>query len=89
MPHLILGNITNWLKKLETVTSIQGRNFSFGDEFLDDCADYNKGPGNLGNWVLADMNHHIEHTAKQLQHLVVEVTEELTGEQIEKLLAFA
>lgn len=76
-------------EKVRSSDKYQGRDFSFGDEFLDDCADYNKGPGNLGNWVLADMNHHIEYTAKQLQHLVVEMTEELTEEQIDKLLAFA
>lgn len=76
-------------EKVRNSDKYQGRSYSFGDAFVDDCADYNKGPGNLGNWVLADMNHHVEYTAKQLQHLVEEVNENLSEEQIEKLLAFA
>lgn len=67
----------------------RGRNFSFGDGYIDDCADYNKGPGNLGCWVLADMNHHVEYTTKQLQELVKKVDAELSSDEIESLLELA
>lgn len=43
-----------------------GRNYSYGDKFLADVASCSKKPGVPGDWVLADMNHHIEYTANQV-----------------------
>lgn len=52
----------------------QGSSFSYGDRYIDDCAGYKIGSGNLPTWVLADMNHHMEYCAQQIEKLVIEVT---------------
>jgi hypothetical protein len=64
----------------------RGADFSFGDRYIDDCADFNDGPGNMGNWVLADMNHHIQYSTRQLEALVANVTAGLTEVQVEQLI---
>lgn len=52
----------------------QGPNFSYGDRYIYDVAEYNIGTGSLPTWVLADMNHHMEYSAQQIEKLAVEVT---------------
>lgn len=63
-----------------------GRNYSFGDEFIADVANYVKGPGNLGNWVLADMNHHLAFTSTQIHSLRKNLKSGLSQEAIGILL---
>jgi len=63
-----------------------GRNYSFGDEFIEDVANYAKGPGNPGNWVLADMNHHFAFTSTQIHSLRRNLKSGLSQEAIGILL---
>jgi T4 beta protein len=63
-----------------------GRDFSFGDQYIDDVADHKKGPGNLGNWVQADMNHHLVYTSIQIESLRKKVLPGMTQEEIDLLL---
>lgn len=53
----------------------QGRHFSYGDWYIDAVADFNSTPGSPGTWVMADMNHHLEYTAKQMASLSLKVRE--------------
>jgi hypothetical protein len=46
-------------------SEFSGRNFSWGDRFIDDCAG-GGGPGNLTTWRKVGMNHHIELVATQV-----------------------
>ena len=63
-----------------------GRDYSFGDEYVDDVADHISGPGHLGNWVLADMNHHLTVTSIQIERLWRTLLAELTPEETDTLL---
>lgn len=47
----------------------QGREFSLGDAFLSNCAHRHIKPGTPQRWVVADMNHHVTYTARQVQRL--------------------
>ncbi len=69
----------------------EGKTFSFGDRFIDDCANHTngQGPGNLGNWVLADMNHHMEYTARQMAKLTQKIVPDLSEQKIEELVGAA
>lgn len=73
-------------ERVRTSSAYRGREFSFGDTYLDDCADLNTGSGHLGNWVQADMNHHIEYAALQVVRLRVEIQEVSSVEDAEELL---
>lgn len=46
-----------------------GRPYSFGDAYLQDCADNFAKAGSAATWVKVDMNHHISYTANQLIRL--------------------
>lgn len=73
-------------ERVRSSAQYRGANYSFGDRFIDECADFNSGPGNLGSWVLADMNHHVQYSANQLQKLVAQVTPNLSENQIGQLV---
>lgn len=73
-------------ERVRSSAGFRGRNFSFGDQYIDDCADFNSGPGNLGNWVLADMNHHVQYSALQLADLSQKVAPDLSAQQIGQLM---
>lgn len=47
-----------------------GKDFSQGDRRVFDCANNLCGTGNLGTWVRADMNHHMQYTVGQLDRLI-------------------
>ncbi|MFJ1471054.1 hypothetical protein QPK29_025320 [Massilia sp. YIM B02787] len=47
-----------------------GRDKSDGDKCIDDCAKRMIGPGALGTWVAADMNHHVCYSARQMARLI-------------------
>lgn len=53
----------------------RGRAFSYGDWYIDTVADFNTTPGHPGTWVHADMNHHLEYTARQMTTLIGELRE--------------
>lgn len=52
----------------------RGSSYSFGDDFTARCAAFGlRNPGNLGQWLEADMNHHMQYTIQQLERLIVEI----------------
>lgn len=65
-----------------------GPNYSFGDRYIADVADLTTGigPGNLGSWVLTDMNHHITFALLQMVHLRKNLIAGLSQEEMEDLL---
>lgn len=67
----------------------QGRTFSVGDQYIDDCADMNVGTGNLGTWVFVDMNHHIENTAVQIRQLAATIDASFSADAIAEAMELA
>jgi hypothetical protein len=59
--------------RVKSASEYMGRDFSFGDQYIDDVADRSIRHGAPANWVLADMNHHLEYTAMQMIGLVNKV----------------
>ena len=64
----------------------RGSEFSVGDKYIDDCADFNSGPGNLSTWVLVDMNHHLEYSTAQIARLKSKIHDIQSMEDAEELL---
>lgn len=62
------------------------RRFSFGDSYLDDCANGLINPGSPSTWVKADMNHHITYTAQQVDRLISAFASVSDGAQVSRLL---
>ena len=64
-----------------------GSGFSFGDEYIERVADPDDstGPGNLGNWVLADMNHHLAFATRQMEQLLASIESAETEEEVEEI----
>lgn len=54
-------------------TAYSGKAFSYGDSYIDDVATNSISPGTPATWVMADMNHHLTYTLKQLEVLTVKV----------------
>lgn len=54
-------------------TAYRGPEYSFGDAYIQDVANRTKGPGNLGNWVQADLSHHLAYTARQIGRVVAQI----------------
>jgi hypothetical protein len=74
-------------KKISLDNRYRGRYSSYGDDLIYKCANGLGGTGNLGTWVLADMNHHITYTANQVQRLLRIFTEpSLTESEKEQAL---
>ncbi len=46
-----------------------GREFSWGDQFIYDCANKNEGPGNAEIWRRVGTNHHLNYIIKNLSSL--------------------
>ncbi|BBB66567.1 hypothetical protein UNDYM_2314 [Undibacterium sp. YM2] len=63
------------------------RSRSFGDAYIDDCAKRLIKPGSLGTWVVADMNHHVCYTARQLARLTQELASVATEGEADIALA--
>lgn len=63
----------------------QGRHFSYGDWYIDAVANFNNTPGSPSTWVLADMNHHLEYTAKQIASLALKVREVTDESELEEM----
>jgi hypothetical protein len=64
-----------------------GRSRSFGDTYIDDCAKHLIKPGSLATWVIADMNHHICYTARQLAQLTQVLAYAATESEADRALA--
>jgi len=64
----------------------QGWDFSDGDEFIYDCANKSVGPGNPGNWVFADLNHHLVYAALQIKRVAAELEVDSSEAEIDSLL---
>lgn len=54
-------------RKLVASAEFSGRNFSPGDEYLDNCADGSDGPGNATKWRQAGSSHHMAYVAIQVE----------------------
>jgi hypothetical protein len=63
------------------------RSQSFGDTYIDNCAKRLIKPGSLATWVIADMNHHVCYTARQLSRLTQELAAAATVHDAELALA--
>jgi hypothetical protein len=64
----------------------KGGTFSFGDGYLEDCANgLTKTPGSPQTWVIAEINHHITATTQQIE-LLLETVLTATDEEIPALL---
>lgn len=63
-----------------------GAKFSFGDDVIQRCAAKERGPGNLGTWVMADMNHHLEFTSKQIPRLLGELFRVTSERQVRDVI---
>lgn len=70
--------------KVRSSQGFSGREFSYGDAYIDDVADINVSHGSPATWVLADMNHHLEYTAVQMESLIVKIQE---VENVSELIA--
>ena len=68
-------------------TRFKGRAYSFGDSYLDDCANRRISHGAPATWVKADMNHHLTYVARQVSRLVTAFLHENTEDRTETLLA--
>jgi T4 beta protein len=53
-------------KQLVDRPEYSGRDFSWGDKYISDCADGTQGPGNATTWRKVGTNHHLTLVAKQL-----------------------
>jgi hypothetical protein len=60
----------------------QGREFSYGDQYISDCAARVVGTGNAGTWVLVDQNHHITYAARQVHRLQSLIKRGLSAESV-------
>ena len=77
--HLLAGRVRD-------SSEYQGRDFSEGDRYIDDCADLNAGTGNLGTWVFVDMNHHFEIAASQVEGLSTRIDESFSADAIAEIM---
>jgi hypothetical protein len=73
-------------KKVTSEVGYCGPAYSFGDQYVHDCANSKIGPGNLGSWVLADMNHHMTYVTRQVQALSNSIANLTTLEELEEVL---
>jgi len=65
----------------------QGRRFSFGDAYINDCAARLIRHGAPATWVKADMNHHLTYATRQISRLLPAFVSESSDKQAAVLLA--
>jgi hypothetical protein len=53
-------------RKLVGMTEYRGRRFSWGDEYIDDCANEVAGTGNLTTWRKVGTSHHLAFVLRQI-----------------------
>jgi hypothetical protein len=61
-------------RSLTSLSEYKRSEFSWGDKFIQDCADGIIGPGSQTNWVSVGVNHHITFVVKQLSNYVASST---------------
>lgn len=59
----------NHCQTIITSPYYSGRRFSYGDEYIDDCAAGKCSTGNLTTWRMVGTNHHLERVTKDLANL--------------------
>jgi hypothetical protein len=65
----------------------EGRDFSYGDDYVWRCANFDASTGNLGTWVEVDMNHHFVYTAAQLTRIEARVAAGMPMADVEAIVA--
>jgi hypothetical protein len=80
------GQYHTLAQKVYNNTGFQGRDYSVGDSYIEDCANFNTGPGNLGTWAFVDMNHHIEYTARQVESVIRELERVQNEEELAEII---
>lgn len=75
--------------QVRSAPEYMGRIFSTGDRYIDECAHGHVASGNLGTWVFVDMNHHVQHTALQVQKLTAEIDANFGAEELEAVMEVA
>jgi hypothetical protein len=63
----------------------QGRDYSYGDEYVWRCANFEATSGSLGTWVEVDMNHHFVFTAAQLVRIESRVAAGMSMADVESI----
>jgi len=61
-------------KNLTNLKEYSKPEFSWGDQFIQDCANGTRGVGNQTNWVSVGVNHHITFVVKQLSNYLASST---------------
>ncbi|MBZ0226322.1 MAG: beta family protein [Comamonas sp.] len=64
------GQYRGLARKVQADPRYRGHTFSFGDEYLSNCARGLGTPGAPATWVKADMNHHVTYVAQQVDRLI-------------------
>lgn len=81
------GQYHKLAEKVRDSKLYRGRELSAGDVYVDDCANHRDGPGGPGEWVFADMNHHLAYTALQVERITAQVGKEFDLATITALIA--
>lgn len=74
-------------KRVMDSNLFMGRDFSYGDNYIADCAARKVGTGNLSTWVRVDQSHHFEAAARQLTVLAPQVKATTSADAAQVLIA--
>lgn len=72
-------------RRVVTASIYEGRGYSFGDDYVWRCANFEASSGNLGTWVEVDMNHHLVFTAAQLVRIESHVATGMSTADVESI----
>jgi hypothetical protein len=64
----------------------QGRDYSYGDDYVWRCANHEATSGGLGTWVEVDMNHHVVFVAAQLVRVESRVAAGMSMADVESIV---
>lgn len=73
-------------RQVTTTSDYQGRDYSYGDEYIWRCANFEARTGSLGTWVEVDMNHHLVFTAAQLVRIESRVADGMSMADVETIV---
>lgn len=57
-------------RRVANSTEFMGADYSWGDQYIQACADGNDGPGNLAKWVEVDVCHHVSFVTQEITERV-------------------
>lgn len=60
----------------------QGRTYSYGDDYVWNCAREAVGTGSLGTWVEVDMSHHFAHVTAQIPQMMHRLAGGMKGHEV-------